>query len=616
MQLQTDRYLTKDLVGTIVLILVIQAVVAAKFGVYTGHLWGPDSYMWLNRVVQLQESGNWLEHSYQRLNPPDGHTQHWTRPFDAMLYTGAWIGSGLTGFATSLHVWGVIISPLLQILAVFALFRALTPVLGSRQFEVLGLLFISQVPILTAFAVGRPDHQSLLYLLFIINIGIIARLLIDPCRNRLCIMAGLVSALAIWISIESMILVSVNLLFLGLLWIFSKDEYARKLFYYTLALFAGSILAFLVDHESARIWEPVFDRLSMVHIVLFGLIFAFWAVMAGSARFNEWTTRWQGRLGCAAIGVAFVAGAITIVYPDFFAGPLDSVNDLYRRVRLEKIREIQPVVSLAKLQKGDWWSQVQNFCLWLGITLPVVPTLFVLIKKTHGSERRLWAYMAFSLFAFLPLAVLQIRWTPYVVILSLPAYAWLTAALLDKIKQVFTRKSAAGLQIPVLAFCALWFILPNTIKASTETVENNKTGNECSIKDLTPILNDPTGLGNHPLNLLAFVDSGPELLYRTGHTLYSIPNHRLQRGFTDSYMIMSAASDEEARQIVERRKVDLILICTGGSEKNYYANATDTETFYERLNGVNTPSWLDEIILPDAISSAFRLYRVQSSAQP
>jgi hypothetical protein len=533
-----------------------------------------------------------------------------------MLYVGAWLGSGLTGFTTSLHVWGVIISPLLQVLAVFAMFRALTPVLGSRQFEALGLLFVSQAAILTAFAIGRPDHQSLLYLLFIINIGIIARLLIDPCRNRLCIVAGLVSALAIWISIESMILVSVNLLFLGMLWIFSKEDFARKLFYYTLALFAGSILALLVDHESARIWEPVFDRLSMVHIVLFGLIFAFWAVMASSVRFNEWTSRWQGRLGCATIGVAVVAGAITILFPDFFAGPLDSVNDLYRRVRLEKIKEIQPVVSLAKLQKGDWWSQVQKFCLWLGITLPVVPTLFVLIKKTRGPERRLWAYMAFSLLAFLPLAVQQIRWAPYVVILSLPAYAWLTAALLDWIKRVFSDKSAARMQIPVLVFCAIWFIFPNTITASNETNEDKKTGIECSIKDLTPILNDPAGLGGHPLNLLAFVDSGPELLYRTRHTLYSIPNHRLQPGFTDSYRIMSAASDEEAREIVVRRKVDLILICTGGSEKKYYANAANTETFYERLAGDNTPSWLDEITLPDELSNAFRLYRVQSAAQP
>ena len=212
--------------------------------------------MWQNRVVRLHESGNWLDHNYLRLNPPDGHTQHWTRPFDAMLYIGAWLGTGLTDFATSLHIWGVIISSLLEVLALYALFRALTPILGFRQFEVLGLLFVSQGAVSAAFIVGRSDHQSLLYLLLIITIGVIGRLLIYPCRDRLCLIAGFISALAIWVSIESIILVAVNLLFLGMLWLFIKEDFSRKLLYYSLSLFVGSILALLIDHESTRIWEP------------------------------------------------------------------------------------------------------------------------------------------------------------------------------------------------------------------------------------------------------------------------------------------------------------------------------------------------------------------------
>jgi hypothetical protein len=616
MKQYADRYLTRDLLGPIILILVIQVLLAANYDIFSGKLWGTDSYMWQNRVVQLHESGNWQNHNYTRLNPTDGHTQHWTRPFDAMLYLGAWLGTGLTDFATSLHVWGVIISPLFQIFALFALFRALTPILAPPQFEVLGLLFISQAAISAGFVIGRPDHQSLLYLLLIVTIGIIGRLLIGPCRNRLCLIAGLVSALAIWVSIESMILVSVNLLFLGILWLLVKEDFSRKLFYYTLSLFAGSILALLVDHESARIWEPVFDRLSIVHIVLFGLIFIFWAGMENSKRFKEWTASWQGRLGCATIGAIIVTGAMALLFPDFFAGPLDAVDDLYRRAHLEKISEFQPVFSLAKLQNGDWWPQIQKFCFWLGIIIPVVPAMFLVIKKTRGPERRFWAYIASCLLVFIPLAILQVRWSAYVVILSLPAYAWLVAALLEKIRQDLPSKLAVILKVPVLVLCALWFIFPSEITASSESNENGDAISICSIKNLAPILNDPTGLGDHALNLLAFVDFGPELLYRTGHTLYSMPNHRPQPGFTDSYMIMSAASDIEAKNIVEKRKVDLILICTGGAEKNFYINAANTDTLYTRLTRDNAPPWLDEITLPDEISNAFKLYRVQLASMP
>ena len=59
-----------------------------------------------------------------------------------------------------------------------------------------------------------------------------------------------------------------------------------------------------------------------------------------------------------------------------------------------------------------------------------------------------------------------------------------------------------------------------------------------------------------PRRTMAHVNFGPEILYRTGHQVFSIPNHRLQTGYTDTYRAMSATTDEAARVILQRCIVD------------------------------------------------------------
>ena len=61
------------------------------------------------------------------------------------------------------------------------------------------------------FAVGRPDHHGLQILLFILLIGFTLRLLFDPGRLRPALWAGLVSALAVWISVESILPVALSI---------------------------------------------------------------------------------------------------------------------------------------------------------------------------------------------------------------------------------------------------------------------------------------------------------------------------------------------------------------------------------------------------------------------
>ncbi len=135
-----------------------------KLGVFNGMLGGPDVYMWLIRALHLHESGNWLDHVLPRVNPPAGYEQHWTRPFDMVLISGAWLGSFFTEFDRSLYIWGVLVSPVLEILALFSFLWLIKPILGNKENGVAGLLFVTQISIMASFVAGRADHQSLIVL--------------------------------------------------------------------------------------------------------------------------------------------------------------------------------------------------------------------------------------------------------------------------------------------------------------------------------------------------------------------------------------------------------------------------------------------------------------------
>jgi hypothetical protein len=81
--IQEDRKeLLKHTLGATALILLIQTLVAAHFGIFDGHLHDPNCYSWLTRVLHLHETGNWFDATIPRIDPPHGFEQHWTRPFD------------------------------------------------------------------------------------------------------------------------------------------------------------------------------------------------------------------------------------------------------------------------------------------------------------------------------------------------------------------------------------------------------------------------------------------------------------------------------------------------------------------------------------------------------
>jgi hypothetical protein len=568
--IQEDRKeLLKHALGATALILLIQTLVAAHFGIFDGLFHDPNCYSWLTRVLHLHETGSWFNARIPRIDPPYGLEQHWTRPFDVLLFIGAWIGAPLVGFKNALYAWGVLISPTLQIFAVIAFFWALLPLFSNRQIFVLGVLFVFQIVIILSFKAGRPDHQSLLYLLFIVSLGFGARLLLQPFRLRWCYGAGFASALALWVSVESLLVILMNLLCLGLFWLLEDDDFEVKLFHYSLSLFLGSAAALLAQRGFADLLIPELDQISIAFVV---------------------------------VSVALVVAVMEFLYPGFFWGPGANVDELYRQVRMQHIGEAQPLFL------GGWKGGLSRCFSFLGIAIPTIPVLVYHLVKRRNPDMRFWAYVSIGLLIFGPRAFLHVRWVTYVGILLLPGYAWLVSRVVEGVETRVSRRRVLLLRPLIILICATWYMLPALLLVQKNIDADWRT--HCPLPSLSRYLDSPAEWGDRPRDILTWADFGSELLYRTKHSVYSIANHRFQRGFTDSYNIMSASTDRQALEVIRERKVDLVLICTT-RENELYVRENGQETFYDRISKGKTPSWIREVSLPDDIPGDFRLYEVR-----
>jgi len=603
------RYIT----GAVILLVVIQVTLAVQVGIFIGQLGDTDVYMWLNRVLQLHETGSWFDHTLHRIDPPYGYEQHWTRPFDLILYSGAWLGSIIADFDTSLHIWSVLISPILGILALVACFWAMRPVLEDEGFEVLGLLFITQVAVIATFAVGRADHQSLIILFFILTLGLGLRMLAAPFHRSFCYVTGLISALAIWVSMESILFALVIMLALGWFWLLGNREVSRKLLHYSVSTTVLLALFRLLEFGPDRLHETVFDQISIVYITLFGAITIFWLLIY----YMEKKAGMPGGLISRFATVMVAAGIIGVVleqlFPGIFAGPLGNVDEMFKRVYLSDVKELQPTVSLQAISSGEWGSQFARASLWLGIIVPGIPMLLYLIMKSTGTRRRAWLYLAVCLMVYLPLALKEIRWTPYVVILVLPAYALLVTRVMQYLAEKMATGTAGILRVLVLVASVIIFALPMELNGDQDKDQEDEK-ETCPLLSISRFLDDQGQQGDQTQRLLAFTDFGPELLYRTRYSVYSIPSHRFHQGFTDSYRIMTAQDDDEAWRIIQDRQVDLILICQADREGNFYKGDNKSEIFHQKLSRGQPPDWLVEVSLPDDIAKSFRLYSVTKQA--
>lgn len=561
----------------------------------TPPLFDTDCYMRLVRVEQLQATGAWFDSTFWRSNAPYGEVSHWTRPLDVLLLGGALVGSLWLPFQEALFWWAVIFSPLLQLLSLIVLFWAARPLVsGDGRFR-LGLLFWGQSGIWNYFALARPDHHSLLLFLFLVFTGFAVRMVCCPGRGSAACGAGAATALAMWVSVEALAVLGVAWVTLGFLWLQRPQRghlYARQGAAFSLSLLVGAALALLVERGWEQLLVVEFDKLSVAQLVIFAWGSAYW--------FCLWLHSPRNRLQNLTVTGLFCAAGLAAAWlwcPDLLQGPFAAVDKRIVPLWLSNVQEVQPLWPLNQ-------ENLAKAFTFMGHALIVFPYMIWLWYQKRLQDVNVF-WLVGSI-VFVALTCYQIRWAPYAeAVLIFPATMLLLKLLSRAEKCSFPLVSKALLRISLtVAFCmGPWGIGTLLYEAAPAAAPK--------FSPMASWLNEEAAIRGSSKIILADIDFGPELLYRTPHRIIASPYHRNGEGIFFGHQVMSSVKDEEALALLRQRRVDWLLLCPSSAEGGYFNPNKDPAALYARLLRGGRPSWLQPVPLPSELAENFCLYEVR-----
>ena len=552
-----------------------------------------DAFTRLVRVEQLAADRDWFDSLIPRSNAPYGETLHWTRALDILLLLGAGLLTPLLGFHKALYWWGIVISPILGVFSLAAIAWAARPVLDEEKRRLLWLIFLGQFLLVSVYHFGRPDHHSLLALLFIGLLGCLLRLVL-PAHNRpIALWAGLLAGIAVWVSVEALTGVVLVFATLTLLWITQGEGYRLKLAGFAWSLLLSSCLFVLLEHRPALLLQFEYDRISAVHIIVFLL-----------AALSVWFLRLFSRQAvwkrsCAAVSIALVDGLILwLTVPAFIKGPFSQVNPAIAPIWLNWVIEVQPLMSESTTTKV---AVIGSILLALGFIL----WQFAVKTRDYRTEHLLTCML--GLLLFIPLTFYQIRWVYYcsaLLIFPLTMFLGQVLAKVSEIRGSSLRVLTRAITIFLFLFGFLFLGLLLEGPADDSAAATPKTGLLCDW------LNDPDN--NLPASAVILIDMdyGPEVLYRTPHQVIATPYHRNDDGILFNHRVMTAANAGQAYSVISERQVDLVVLTPKSSEKVIYGAGENPGIFYNQLLDGQIPEWLVPVQTTEQIQEWFVIFRV------
>jgi len=575
-------------------ILLVLAYVFGRWPIKKGELGDSDCYMHLIRASDLYHTGRWYDPVILRSNAPYGERLLWTRPFDILLLLGAVPIALFTDFESALFWWGVVISPILLIATLIAFQWSTRPILSKDGTFLAGFMFFLQLIIIAYYQPGRPDHHSLLISLFVLSIGFTLRIILRPFSARLCYIAGAITALSLWVSVESMLLICTILGVLGLLWVLENGDFASKNLHYTLSLFVVTGLNIIFQRPWHDLTTREFASLSIVHWSVLGFITLLWIVISVFDRHTRVFRLRVNRFSFGLAGVATLALTIWLCFPKFYKGPFVNVHPRLFPIFLDKVAELQPLLSrhgLLCLPVQVIGTAIVGFAF----------IVYLLFWSGHNENRKAWIYIALSLVAFLLISLYQIRWSAYTQALSIIPVTALMFSVLVRVQSRIARF------LIVTVFWSTFLVLGLSADMVFKRGASARPPQKTSLIQICRYLNETDKWRERNLRILTHLTFGAEILYRTRHEIigavYAAP------GILDTYDIMTADTDDKALEIIRKRKIDVILLCPK-FESAFYSRPGQISTFTQRLFQNKAPNWLQRVELPSDLTCSFLLFEV------
>lgn len=573
-----------------------------------GTLFDPDSYTRLLRVAHLKETGGWFDSILPWMNAPYGLDFHWTRPLDLFLLGGALILTPAMGFDSALYWSGVLLSPALHVLACLGLAWAVKPLFGSKKAALVIIVVLAQ-PIVSGYALaGRADHHMLLILSYVLSLGFFIRFVLRPEARWAALASGALAGLGLWSSIEFLLPLTTLFGALCILWLagFPKIERNGQLF--SLGWAAVTLAALLSEHPLTTLLRPEYDRISAPHLLMALLAVAFWASLTMLRGRRPGGRSVGGRVVAFAVGAAASAGLLGLAYPGIFSNPIRAVEPEFWELYVQHFAEYQSFFI-------PGFSGLGYVLVYLGAALLALPFGLWMVSGRHRAEvRAAWAPVCLGLVAFIPLALAQLRfalWAGVVIAVALTGFLCRLNEKLNRIQDPL-RRGVVRVSLNALALTGFMIagiaIIGLAGEGSAPTAE---VGGEsvCSTSGLAKVL-VTTAPGEAPRTILVNGNIGPELVYRTRHSVVAAPYHRNAGGVLDTHRAMTSPDLEGSRRIVQARGVDLVALCPAEDQAFFGGTSQDGESLFHRLVADRPPRWLEPIDAPGSRETGYLIFEV------
>ena len=553
-----------------------------------------DSYMRMVRVDMLANGGDWYDQFIHRSNAPFGEELQWSRAFDILVILLALPFSFFFDQHQALQWSGIIISPVLKMLSIPALFWAARAVLSKKNAFRVCVLFLCQAGLFAYYSFSRPDHHSLLFLLFIVFLGAALRILQTTSRFMPYLL-GLVSGVSLWISVETICSIAFFLCF-SLVYCVYRQEYRllKSLVTYQMTLVVCLVGALLIERPISFFLLPVYDKLSIVHVfivivLLIQIVFLHYLFIIKP--FCKY--RFVVLLFLSFLSIFVVA----FVFPAFFKGPLVQVDSKVIEVFVVHVSESQPL-TFASIQKAA------ITILMMGSLLFALFDLLSRRKATNLCSQGQKLFLILFLGAFSILAFLHMYWSPYAEILCLFFMAPLLGEWLKKAKMLRSKLHTAISQGLILMLIAVG---PGLLAILLLQLSPEKSLTDSFVEPLHEV-NAMMAQLESPVTVLTDMNFGPQILYETPDNVIATPYHRNAGGILFLNEVMSCEDFDKVKNLLYSRQVGYVLIAPDSSEGQAFS--VNPKSFYHSLVSGSIPSWLSPISLDLSVANVFRLYKV------
>lgn len=575
--------------------------------VFESGLLGPDSFMRMVRVDQLAHGGAWFDGTIARANAPYGDSLHWTRPFDVLLILLALPAKLALDTDQALEIAGIVVSPLMQLATGLLLIWALRPVIRPQVWFLPAIALLLQPCALAYSILGRADHHSLLLLVFVAVGGFVLRALRDPLDSRTALLAGITAGFGIWLSVEFLLVVALCLAALGLPWLFGERERAAQSKWFALGLSGMILLALFVERPLARVLEPSYDSVSVVQYFLAVAVLLFWRGIETFENRRNRASHFFGRALLGTLGIGAVTLLLGSAYPLFFAGPTVGVDPRILPIWLDRVQEMRPLIPEDRHSLG-------NFVFYLGGVALIMPFFLKILVGARPSGRFFtYLFIALACLLLTAAAVRHMRFSGYAEIAFVFAFAVVLDRFLHRTERIGNDLLRGLLRGSFIGLMLLGPILVGGNLMTKDAVAKDPAGQPlagCRVREVAAYLESDPRWSAAPRTILAFMDIGPELLYRTHHSVIATPYHRNGDGIYDGYRMLATDDEAAAQALIRQRGIDLVLLCHTPAERVFYAASHGEENLYTRLIGNTPPDWLAAIDLPEPLRAQAQLYQV------